>query len=340
MQASLRDPLHGGWFPLIAAVDAGDGEAVATLLEAGDDANQAVVAPSEHPAIAYWEWIGSTALSLAARKGDRPIAEMLLGHEGTEVDKALGDGTTPVSLAAEYGHHEIVGMLADMGADLDLTDENGFTPVYVAAQNGHPEVVRVLADNGANLDLAMEGGTTVFIAAQNGHLEVVRILHQYKARLHEPANNGTTALHGAAYNGHLDVVRYLARHGADIARLSENGRSALDAAQDGGRTSVFSLLEAVESAGSWRKYIALQRMAYILIRHEVSATYKVLPKTKSLRKLRALLHFVFGRNRDTVDDVEEGDVLDEAFDACFEKPKAMQVLPDDVFALVCRFLKT
>jgi len=49
-----------------------------------------------------------------------------------------------------------------------------------------------------------------------------------------------------------------------------------------------------------------------------------------------------GRNRDTVDDAEEKerDEADEAFDACFEKPKAMQVLPDDVFALVCRFLKT
>ena len=31
--------------------------------------------------------------------------------------------------------------------------------------------------------------------------------------------------------------------------------------------------------------------------------------------------------------------VDEAFDACFEKPKAMQVLPDDVFALLCRMLE-
>ena len=93
----------------------------------------------------------------------------------------------------------------------------------------------------------------------------------------------------------------------------------------------------MESAGSWRKYIALQRMAYILIRHEVSATYKVLPKKKSLRKLRALLHFVFGRNRATVGAAapQEG-----APDTGSEKPKAMQVLPDDVFALLCRFLVT
>ena len=108
-------------------------------------------------------------------------------------------------------------------------------------------------------------------------------------------------------------------------------------ARDEGHTSVVSLLEAVESAGSWRKHIALQRMAYILIRHEVSTTYKVLPKKKKLRKLRALLHFVFGRNRATIDTAAPSHG-GEAVDDGSEKPEAMQVLPDDVFALVCRFL--
>ncbi len=245
-----------------------------------------------------------TALSLAARKGARPVVEMLLGHEGIEVDKV---------------------------------NVRGASPVFRAAQEGHPEVVCVLADKGANLDLAMEDGCTpVFLAAHKGHLELVRILHQYKARLHDAVgSSGTTSLHSAAYNGHLDVVRYLARHGADIVHLDNDGKSPLDLARAKGRTSVISLLEAVESAGSWRRYIALQRMAYILIRHEVSATYKVLPKKKSFRKLRALPHFVFGRNRDTVGAAapREG-----APDTGSEKPETMQVLPDDVFALVCRFL--
>ena len=73
-------------------------------------------------------------------------------------------------------------------------------------------------------------------------------------------------------------------------------------------------------------------MAYILIRHEVSATYKVLPKKKKLRKLRALLHFVFGRNRDTVGAAAPR--LAEEAPGSENKPEAMQVLPDDVFALL------
>ena len=79
-----------------------------------------------------------------------------------------------------------------------------------------------------------------------------------------------------------------------------------------------------------------------LIRHEASATYKVLPKTKSLRKLRALLHFVFGRNRAVLDTAapSDGGRPKAAAEGRSEKPEAMQVLPDDVFALVCRFLVT
>ena len=48
-----------------------------------------------------------------------------------------------------------------------------------------------------------------------------------------------------------------------------------------------------------------------------------------------LLHFVFGRNRATVGAAPRSA---EAPDTGSEKPEAMQVLPDDVFALVCRFL--
>ena len=130
MHAALSDALPEGWHPLIAAVDAGDGEAVATLLEAGDDANQAVVAPSEHPTLTAWQWLGSTPLLLAVRKGERPIVEMLLGHEGVEVDKVNGgSGAWPLYLAAQEGHHEIVGMLADKGANLDLAKEDWATPV-------------------------------------------------------------------------------------------------------------------------------------------------------------------------------------------------------------------
>ena len=123
--------------------------------------------------------------------------------------------------------------------------------------------------------------------------------------------------------------------------LPENdkyGDTALDWARIEGHPETARLLSDIDSAGGWRPYAAACRMAYVRIRHEVSKTHAVLDEGHDDR---ALLHLVFGRNRATVDAAgsSPGDVLDEAFDACFEKPKAMLELPDVVFRLVCRMLE-
>ena len=54
------------------------------------------------------------------------------------------------------------------GASKDRAKEDGSTPLFIASQNGHLEVVRLLCDASANIDYAKG------IASQSGHLEVVR----------------------------------------------------------------------------------------------------------------------------------------------------------------------
>ena len=89
-----------------------------------------------------------------------------------------------MSIATLKGHHEVVRVLADKGANLDLARENGSTPVFIAAQFGHHEVVRVLAKMGANLDLAdKDGRTPLSIATRNSHDEVVAVLSTWRQYL-------------------------------------------------------------------------------------------------------------------------------------------------------------
>ena len=50
----------------------------------------------------------------------------------------------------------------------------GATPLFIAAQNGHLDVVRHLVEVGADKDKARDtGATPLFIAAEKSHLDVV-----------------------------------------------------------------------------------------------------------------------------------------------------------------------
>ena len=58
---------------------------------------------------------------------------------------------TPLLIAADEGHLEVVQFLVECGANKDQGRTNdGATPLFMAAQNGHLEVVRFLVESGAN----------------------------------------------------------------------------------------------------------------------------------------------------------------------------------------------
>ena len=74
-------------------------------------------------------------------------------------------------------------LLKAQGAKVEAPNKYGVTPLIMAAQNGHIEVVRFLEAQGAKVDTpANDGCTPLYFAAQNGHLEVVRFLVDRKVR--------------------------------------------------------------------------------------------------------------------------------------------------------------
>ena len=198
-------------------------------------------------------------------------------------------------------------------------------------------MLQVLADHSADLNRADDDGATpTFLAAEGGHLEALRLLHRQKARLHEPCAAGLTALHIAAANAHLDVVTFLARHGADVAHLDDEGDSALEYARAEGHVAVAALLAAVEKAGGWRDYVAQQRLPWCRIRHEVARSGKVLPENHDQQ---ALYHFVFGGQDEAGGGGGGGGGGEGGGPAAKrEKPSVLRAAPDDVFAMLGRFL--
>ena len=90
-------------------------------------------------------------LPVAAALGRIEDAHRLLAGANTE-DRHLA-----LSLAADFGHLEIVRWLLDAGEDPNRYNPVGghshTTPLHQAAGRGHDEIVRLLVERGARLDL-------------------------------------------------------------------------------------------------------------------------------------------------------------------------------------------
>ena len=81
---------------------------------------------------------------------------MLLAKQGVDVNQAMNDGATPLFIASQEGHSDVVSMLlAKQGVDVNQARDNGCTPLYIASQNGHSEVVSMLlAKQGIDMNKA------------------------------------------------------------------------------------------------------------------------------------------------------------------------------------------
>ena len=146
---------------------------------------------------------GGAALVEAALSGDlagvvnlldRPLDPDTRADYPCEDD--LDDGPTvrgtPLQLAVESGHQQVVHCLLQAGADKDKIDDCGRVPLHVAAQIGHEQIVHCLLQAGADKDKADScGRSPVHIAAQFGHYQIVHCLILVDADNDETDNYGS-----------------------------------------------------------------------------------------------------------------------------------------------------
>ena len=102
---------------------------------------------------------GESALMMAAIKGHVRQARRLI-ERGAEVNKT---GWTPLHYAASRAEPDSVGMarlLLEHHAYIDAESPNRSTPLMLAAMYGHADVVRLLLEEGADPSLRNEQGLT------------------------------------------------------------------------------------------------------------------------------------------------------------------------------------
>lgn len=126
---------------IVNAVDAKDLTKVSSLLQA-------------NPKLVSAEFTGGgpdndcPLLMIAADKGDKPMAELLLRY-GANVNAKNDDGEVALHYAALDGYTDVVQILLDHNADVNVKSEVGATPISLAEKAGKSDVVALLKQHGA-----------------------------------------------------------------------------------------------------------------------------------------------------------------------------------------------
>ncbi len=152
------------------------------LCDRGADANSAT-----HAAALHGEFEALRALIGRGARIDLPVAAALGRSEDARrllADANAEDRHLALTLAADFGHVEIVRLLLDAGEDPDRYNPVGghshTTPLHQAAGRGHEEVVRLLVERGARLDLKdiLWRGTPADWARHAGRTEIEAYLRE------------------------------------------------------------------------------------------------------------------------------------------------------------------
>ena len=214
-----------------AAVDLVDGDGNSCLDRAVENDNLALfrVLLSElevSPNVASFE--GWTIAHSCARKGATEFLREVLQQSGYQY-RATDYGITPLHLACQEGHLASAKVLLNRYSyALDLKASDGVTPIFLAAQNRHPELVEYLIEEGASVAVVTANGTVLHSAVIGGHPRCLSLLLEAGADV-EGAIGRTevdTPLSQAVFNNSVPCVTTLLKHGADPLMCSTDPYSS------------------------------------------------------------------------------------------------------------------
>ena len=160
---------------------------------------------------------GRPAIYAAAEYNQLAIVQYLTSVEGIDVNAVAKEGNvpvTPVCIAADKGHRDIVDFLLLHGANpLDA-----HTMFRYGASIGDLAIVKQAVEKHVDINQEKSGETALYMAAKGGHYEVVDYLAGLEGiELNQWSPGSDTArkpIAQAAFHGHDAVVTCLLKHGA------------------------------------------------------------------------------------------------------------------------------
>ena len=156
-----------GRLPLHRACEEGRTDMAVFLIEKGVDIN-------------VTDDNGWTPLAYAARAGQVHVAETLVA-KGAALDCTDQEGNTLLHHAALSKEGPMACWLLERGLDVNATNHAGETPILLAVEANHPDVVEALLKAGAGTQTAAREKTLLQIAEENGSDRAVELLREVAA---------------------------------------------------------------------------------------------------------------------------------------------------------------
>ena len=184
-------------------------------------------------------------IHLAAARGDLAEVQSLIIEHPRSMELRDERDCTPLLIAAERGHTEMVEWLLDQGADPEAQDKYRQDALYGASYWGHTAIVSVLLDRVVGVNRRAAGGwVPLMSAARYGHVGIVEILLSRKEiQIDIQSTEDDTALCFAFRFNHPEVIGLLLQAGADPRIAMIDGMTPLDQARQFGLEECIQLLE-------------------------------------------------------------------------------------------------
>ncbi|KAM7438709.1 Transient receptor putative cation channel subfamily A member 1 [Porites harrisoni] len=177
--------------------------------------------------------LGNTPLHYAACKGCVKDASIILMKYRAGATITNGAGETPLHIAARYGCMSVAKKVMEGRGKrtVNANDVYERTPLHLAAQEGHDELVEFFLKEGAKIDSDVHGQTPLHYAALQGSKRSAELILASKPEsLNVTDKIQNTALHMAAKGGHAEILKYLLSKPEQLVSVNERNQNILDIA--------------------------------------------------------------------------------------------------------------
>ncbi|EHB12678.1 E3 ubiquitin-protein ligase MIB1 [Heterocephalus glaber] len=153
---------------------------------------------------------GHTAMQAASQNGHVDILKLLL-KQNVDVEAEREGGRRASFLKSAFGDEgAVIEVLHRGSADLNARNKRRQTPLHIAVNKGHLQVVKTLLDFGCHPSLQdSEGDTPLHDAISKKRDDILAVLLEAGADVTITNNNGFNALHHAALRGNPSAMRVL-----------------------------------------------------------------------------------------------------------------------------------